>query len=507
MWDWGCGIGDVGLGINSCITAGKTNPISCMIGFFINFNVLNIPMKTIRLIRSVHKNEERLFLEFDYDTELIAIAKAIPGIAWSRTRKCWHIPDTKDAYEQLLSVFPHIEDTTPLVQPMKEAVLTGPAMTEKIRQQITAGIEICVTGKQIQVKLPKNETDIQFLLTFKYARWNKTGFNWVIPNYGNNLQLLENYFNTRITDLDFSKEPLPKPEPPIGEQYPITDLPPLTTENKNDTERFGQWMEQKRYSPSTITTYVQAIGVFLRFISPKTSAEATNQDMECFVYQYMIPRRLSYSYQNQAINAAKLFFKQMRGTLLITEQLERPRREHKLPNVLSKEEVKAIIQVLQNQKHRTMLSLIYACGLRRSELINFKPLHIDSKRHLLIVLNAKGKKDRVIPISDKTIEMLRGYYKLYLPKTWLFEGQITGEQYSETSLQEVLKHAVRKANIHKPVTLHWLRHSYATHLLESGTDLRYIQELLGHKSSKTTEIYTHVTEKSLGKIKSPFDDM
>jgi integrase/recombinase XerD len=152
-----------------------------------------------------------------------------------------------------------------------------------------------------------------------------------------------------------------------------------------------------------------------------------------------------------------------------------------------------------------MLSLIYACGLRRSELLNMKPQDIDSKRHLLIIRNAKGRKDRVVPISDKLIEMLREYYKMYKPQIWLFEGQNTGEQYSEQSLQSVLKQAVAKSKIRKPVTLHWLRHSYATHLLESGTDLRFIQELLGHKSSKTTEIYTHVTEKSIQKIKSPFE--
>jgi len=126
---------------------------------------------------------------------------------------------------------------------------------------------------------------------------------------------------------------------------------------------------------------------------------------------------------------------------------------------------------------------------------------------MLIILNSKGKKDRVVPVSEKVITMLREYYKIYKPKTWLFEGQNMGEQYSETSLQKVLKMALKAAKMHKPVTLHWLRHSYATHLLESGTDLRYIQELLGHKSSKTTEIYTHVTEKSLQKIKSPFDDL
>lgn len=192
---------------------------------------------------------------------------------------------------------------------------------------------------------------------------------------------------------------------------------------------------------------------------------------------------------------------------MITEHLERPRKEYKLPNVLSKEEVANLLKASHNQKHRTMLSLIYACGLRRSELLNLKPGDIDSKRHLLIILNAKGRKDRVVPISDKVIDMLRGYYISYRPKAWLFEGQMAGEQYSETSLAKVLKIACAKVKITKPVTLHWLRHSYATHLLEAGTDLRYIQELLGHKSSKTTEIYTHVSEKSLQKISSPFDDL
>jgi len=190
-----------------------------------------------------------------------------------------------------------------------------------------------------------------------------------------------------------------------------------------------------------------------------------------------------------------------------TDKIERPRPEHKLPNVLSKAEVKAILDAPGNIKHEAMLSLIYACGLRRSELLNLKPADIDSKRHLLIIKNAKGRKDRVAPIPEKLIEQLREYYKKFRPQTWLFEGQKKGKQYTATSLQQVLKDSLKKCGINKPVTLHWLRHSYATHLLESGTDLRYIQELLGHKSSKTTEIYTHVTDKNLQKIKSPFDDL
>jgi integrase/recombinase XerD len=464
-------------------------------------------MKTIKLERVIHRGAKRLFLHFEYDNEIIALVRTIEGTAWSQTRKAWHIPDTKEAYEQLLSRFPDVEQLNVPAQRVSNKASNNPCEATELLSPVPGGVAIWVIGKHIQVKLPKNEEDIEFLRTFKYARWNHADFHWVVPNYGNNLQLLEDYFNTRITDFDFVKEPAPKPAPFFDESFTIAELAPLTTENRLETDRFGKWMEHKRYSPSTVETYLQAITVFLRFIAPKSSAEATNEDMQRYVYQYMIPRRLSYSYQNQAVNAAKLFFKLITGSVLVTEQLERPRREHKLPNILSKDEVKAIILAPLNQKHRTMLSLIYACGLRRSELLNLKPSHIDSKRHLLNVLNAKGKKDRVIPISDKTIMLLRDYYKLYRPKMWMFEGHNPGEQYSETSLQEVLKHAVQKAGIHKPVSLHWLRHSYATHLLESGTDLRYIQELLGHKSSKTTEIYTHVTEKSLEKIKSPFDDL
>jgi integrase/recombinase XerD len=186
--------------------------------------------------------------------------------------------------------------------------------------------------------------------------------------------------------------------------------------------------------------------------------------------------------------------------------IQRPRREKRLPNVLSKNEVKSILEAPTNLKHRAMLSLIYACGLRRSELLSLTKFDIDSKRMVVIIRMAKGKKDRIVPLSPKILSLLRDYYKSYNPKEFLFEGQ-GGGKYSEKSLENVFKQSLLKANNKKPVTLHWLRHSYATHLLESGTDLRYIQDLLGHKSSKTTEIYTHVSTKSIEHIKSPFDDL
>ena len=202
-----------------------------------------------------------------------------------------------------------------------------------------------------------------------------------------------------------------------------------------------------------------------------------------------------------------MFYRSQYKKKLDIDQIERPRREKKLPNVLSKQEVKRIIQAPVNLKHKLMLCLIYACGLRRSELLNLVPREIHSDRNLLIIRQSKGKKDRIVPISNNLIEQLREYYKIYRPNVYLFEGQTPGERYSDRSLQLVLKSAVNKAKINKPVTLHWLRHSYATHLLESGTDLRYIQELLGHSSSKTTEIYTHVSIRNIQQIRSPFDDL
>jgi integrase/recombinase XerD len=202
-----------------------------------------------------------------------------------------------------------------------------------------------------------------------------------------------------------------------------------------------------------------------------------------------------------------LFFGKVEKRNISIDQIQRPRSESKLPNILSKQEVKMILESLQNIKHKTMLSMIYACGLRRGELLKLKPQDILSERMLLHIKQAKGKKDRIVPLSEKLLEMLRAYYKSYKPSVWLFEGQKAGEAYSERSLELVFKNALKQSGSIKPATLHWLRHSYATHLLESGTDLRFIQELLGHKSSKTTEIYTHVSTQSIQKIKSPFDDL
>ena len=270
---------------------------------------------------------------------------------------------------------------------------------------------------------------------------------------------------------------------------------------------FKNYMNYRRYSSNTIKTYSDALEVFFRFYQNKEPESFTIEDIVHFNSEYILRKNLSASYQNQVINAIKLFYRNRFKRTMEVDFIQRPRREKRLPNVLSKEEVKAILEAPTNLKHRAMLSLIYACGLRRSELLNLTLKDILSDRNLLFIRQSKGKKDRMVPISLKIIEMLREYYKAYKPKTWLFEGQFPNSRYSEKSLENVLKQSLSKAKISKKVSLHWLRHSYATHLLENGTDLRYIQELLGHSSSRTTEIYTHVSTRNLQQIRSPFDDL
>ncbi len=284
-------------------------------------------------------------------------------------------------------------------------------------------------------------------------------------------------------------------------------LPSLSTEAAAKLKEFDMWMKARRYSENTVHTYTNALSVFLNFYNTKAICEINNDDIIKFNNEFILVNKFSASYQNQVINAIKLFFRIVELKMMRPELIFRPKSPKLLPNVLSKEEVKAILNAPSNIKHKAMLSLIYSCGLRRSELINLKLTDIDSKRGLVIVRQSKGRKDRVAPLSDKILELLRAYYSAYKPTFWLFEGQDKKSPYDEKSLASVLKQALEKSGIQKPVSLHWLRHSYATHLLENGTDLRYIQEILGHSSSRTTEIYTHVSNKNLQRITSPFDNL
>ncbi len=377
--------------------------------------------------------------------------------------------------------------------------------------------------KMIVIKRMIHMGESRLMLNFKYdpelvnlvkqiegAQWNNSNKCWYLPDRSDMLSRLFTLFRG-VAYLDYSDLKPRVPLIPAGlkkERISPKDLTGVLVAEEEDAIRmFRRWMYHCRYSKLTMRTYTASLITFLKFIKPKVALEVKEEDVVYFVTEYILRNGMSYAYQNQVVSALKLFYGEVYKTRLEIEKLDRPRREHKLPNVLGKGEVESILKAPLNLKHRTMLVMIYGCGLRRGELLNLEPRHIDQERKLLIIRQAKGMKDRVVPLSDKMLAKIREYREAYKPVVWLFEGQGKGKKYSEASLQEVFKQALKKSGIGKPATLHWLRHSFATHLLESGTDLRYIQELLGHKSSRTTEIYTHVSIRSIQNIRSPYDEL
>ncbi len=223
--------------------------------------------------------------------------------------------------------------------------------------------------------------------------------------------------------------------------------------------------------------------------------------------QYLvIERKISTSYQNQSINSIKFYYERVLGGQRKIYLIERPRREKTLPEVLSEQEVVSVIQQIDNIKHKAIVMLTYSSGLRLSEVVNLRIKDIDSNRMQVFVQQSKGRKDRYTLLSKKILPILRQYFKEYKPKEWLFEGA-KGAKYSVSSVQNIVKEAYSRAGIKKKVSTHTLRHSFATHLLENGTSLRYIQNLMGHESSKTTEIYTHITTKGFDQIQNPLDKL
>lgn len=229
----------------------------------------------------------------------------------------------------------------------------------------------------------------------------------------------------------------------------------LTSEHVRGLNELVGWMTSKRYSAQTIETYTGVLKTFFHYYRTKPVGTINVSDVVDYNNQYIMKKNYSSSYQNQLVNALKLYYKVVENTAMEIELLHRPRKERKLPNVLSPDEVRSLLSASGNIKHRAMLSLIYSCGLRRGELLALKIADVDSARHLLHIHQAKGKKDRVIPLSEKILGLLRDYYKSYHPVQWLFEGAKKGEPYSEKSLESVLKQAVQKAGIRKPVSLHW----------------------------------------------------
>ncbi len=373
---------------------------------------------------------------------------------------------------------------------------------------------------RIALRFPYDRELVGIIRTIPGARWSQRMRFWHVEDSKDIITVIRNTFQGKAI-LEFEGIELPvEAEADRGhgnngvvrkEQVKVSSgvvLSELSERGREDIEKFRKWLEVNRYPESTVRTYTGMVTTFLKFVSPKEAEECTSGDLVRIVDEYILPNGLSRSFQNQMISAVKKFYGKVYKSVIDVGEISRPRPEHRLPNVLSKAEVKKILDSVANEKHRVMLSLVYGCGLRRSEVLELLSSDIDHDRKLIRIRQAKGFRDRIVPLSDKLIQIIDQYILHYKPARYLFEGQSNGSRYSPASLEKIFRTAYLKSGISKKdITLHGLRHSYATHLLEAGTDLRYIQTLLGHKSSRTTEIYTHVTIRGIEKIRSPFDDL
>lgn len=293
-----------------------------------------------------------------------------------------------------------------------------------------------------------------------------------------------------------------------SEIRPKGKIEPIDKVNRLAIRRYNEWMLQHRYSINTVNLYVSKMKSF--FASENKSwFDLTTEDIVKYNYDEFVrhEKKRRHSSQNIFLSALKLFYRANRSDNLVPEDIERPRGAKRLPQVLSQDEVKRIFEVTRNLKHRALLMLVYSAGLRIGETLNLRIEDVNSKRGVIEIHSGKGDKDRQVPLSQKILDILRDYFKVYRPTEFLFEGRSETGRYSPRSAQQVLQHSVERAGIKKRVTLHTLRHSYATHLMEKGVGLRYIQDILGHRSPKTTMIYTHVSGKKLKDVISPLDDM
>ena len=351
---------------------------------------------------------------------------------------------------------------------------------------ITKGIE-----RELFVHFSYSATFTKHIKKIKDCKYSKL-HNWQVPYNLESLQRLGEIFAKENIIFD----------PNINEK--AVDIIKKSVANTLIIMEVEKTLKLKGYSPKTIKCYV---GHMMRFVEAanKDINEITKNNITDYLLYLLEHEANSHSYVNQAISSIQFLIKGSCNPFNINLQLPRPKHESKLPNILSKDEVLRILNASANLKHKTLLFIVYSAGLRVSEVVRLKPSDIDSDRMLIFVRNSKGYKDRYTTLSKVALDQLRIYISKYHPEPWLFPGQDENYHLSERSAQRIFEIACKKANITKKVSIHCLRHSFATHLLEGGVDLRYIQELLGHSSSKTTERYTHVTEKSISNIESPLD--
>lgn len=468
----------------------------------------------LRIFPYNFNNEQRIAIHperYDFDVYRDKI-RQIEGCRWSPDISAWHIPYTREAY----AIFQKIFSNDEIIAEQKEAnqkaaqrsaISTTDSPTPLENEPAFSIHKNSEHTDYLYITLPisMRETHLERVRNIYGRRWNPEKKVWEVPNTAQTVQFIQRFFGTDIkwlfslSDNIFTKKITTEEnkfikkeqKKPVFNDYLI---------------RLEEVLLQKRYSHTTNKGYRNIVRSYLLHYDNISPKELSRAQIDQYILHCIKEKKVSEAYQDVVVSALKIFYTEALMQPEKVEKLYRPRKKTRLPHVLSEQEVTRILQSCQNLKHRCILMLLYSGGLRLGEITNLQITDIQPDIKRIFIRSGKGGKDRYTILSDKVMALLRTYMELYRPVLWLFEGA-TGGKYSDRSVQQIFTDAKIKSGVNERATTHTLRHSFATHLLEKGVDLRYIQELLGHESSKTTEIYCHITKSGWSKLRSPLDNL
>lgn len=496
-----------------------------------------------------HKGEKRIAVYFANDAALIARFKKLDGARWSATLKTWHLPDT-EANRKLFKVGTSTSSATenPVVEPVEtplrqaQGAVVEPVETtsaygvtlpfDKLRERANGYMYIlqCANGayytgstKNLELRMKQHQNGeganftkkhlpVELIYTEGFSRIEEA-FNREKQVQGWSRAKKEALINGQFNKLpDLSKnhmvaviEPVETPKTPLR-HFDKLNVRPVT--EPVEVTKLKDKALLKGYSKNTVRNYISHFTIFLAvFINKKVIDDITKDEIELYLRWRQQQHTYSESYQNSHINAIKFYYEHVLNRNRMLFDLPRPQKAHQLPAVWAETDVIKMLNTIENLKHQTMFIIAYAHGMRVSEVATLKLADVDSQRMQIHIKAAKGKKDRVVNLSETALEFLRECYKKYKPKIYVFENDITHEAISIRTIQQIFSDAKNKAGLLKKAGIHSLRHSYATHLHEQGIDIKYLKDLLGHTNIKTTERYTHVSKKDISKITSPLDKL
>lgn len=438
----------------------------------------------------------KLSVRLPYSPEETAFLKSLHQAFWHKEQRCWMMKADKENAAKLEARY---GDCVPkAVHDLLDATAPTP--------QKVAYLRTCTADQQwLELRFPYRADTIRLVKGVPRRRYSKAAACWMLPNDAALIAQLAAGFQELGITLTQNGEKLHQPlHRQAWDNRQKHLLKAANGPLENLLRQYTDLLIGMRYSWATMKNYTLCFRQFATHFGADALQALGKTDIQHYC-NGLAKKDIALSTLNQHINAIKFYYEKVLGQARAVYDLKRPRKAVKLPSVLSSGELRRLFGQIDNPKHQCMVFMAYSAGLRVSEVCQLRVKDIDSERMMIHIVCSKGNKDRMVPLSGALLGLLRQYYLAHKPKKWLFEGQFDGEPYSARSLQTVFNRAKVKAGIRKAATFHSLRHSYATHLLENGTDIRLIQELLGHTDIKTTLRYTHVSQQTIQKIRSPFD--